>query len=91
MRALRLRIHGRVQGVGFRDWLLREARQHGLSGWVRNRADGSIEALLAGEIGAVQEVATLCRRGPRLAAVASIDETLAEPPEEPGFVRLPTA
>lgn len=91
MKALHLRIHGRVQGVGYRDWLVREARRHGVAGWVRNRQDGSVEALVAGEIGAVQAVVTACRRGPRLASVASIEETLAEPPEEPGFVRLPTA
>lgn len=85
--ARRVVIAGRVQGVGFRDWLVEEARAHGLSGWVRNRPDGAVEALLAGEAGAVQEVLLACRRGPRLARVDSIEETLAEDPAEPGFFR----
>lgn len=91
MIALLLRVRGRVQGVGYRDWLVRQAHAHGIDGWVRNRADGSVEALLAGEAAAVQAVASACRRGPTLAAVASIDERFADPPEEPGFHRLPTA
>lgn len=90
MTALRLRITGRVQGVGFRDWLLVEAERHGLSGWVRNRADGTVEALLAGEAPAVQAVVSACRLGPPLARVTAIEESFAEPPGEPGFQRLPT-
>jgi acylphosphatase len=90
MMALRLRIAGRVQGVGFRDWLLGEARRHGLSGWVRNRADGTVEALLAGDAPAVQAVVSASRLGPPLARVSSIEESFAEPPGEPGFQRLPT-
>jgi acylphosphatase len=89
MRARLLRIAGRVQGVGYRDWLVREARRHGLWGWVRNRADGTVEALLAGEEDALQAVTTACRRGPPLALVDSITESFAEPPEEPGFSRRP--
>lgn len=91
MKALRLVIQGRVQGVGYRDWLVREARSHGASGWVRNRADGSVEALVAGDMAAVQAVVTACRRGPPLARVTEIEEYLAEAPETEGFVRLPTA
>ncbi len=91
MIARRLRIHGRVQGVGYRDWLAQQARAHGLAGWVRNREDGSVEALLAGETPAVQAVASACRRGPTLAVVASIEERFCEAPEQPGFHRLPTA
>jgi acylphosphatase len=90
MRARRLRITGRVQGVGYRDWLVREAERLGLDGWVRNRADGSVEALLAGDEPAVQVLLSACRRGPRLARVDGIEEALADPPEEPGFRRLPT-
>ena len=85
-----LRIAGRVQGVGYRDWLLREAQAQGLSGWVRNRRDGTVEALLAGEMPAVQAVLLACRRGPPLALVESVEETLAEDPAEPGFQKLPT-
>jgi acylphosphatase len=89
--ARRLVIAGRVQGVGYRDWLVREATRHGLAGWVRNRADGTVEALLAGEEDAVQAVLMACRRGPPLARVERIEERFDEPPEEPVFRRLPTA
>ncbi|UPY36227.1 acylphosphatase [Sediminicoccus sp. KRV36] len=91
MKARLLRIAGRVQGVGFRDWLLREARTHGISGWVRNRADGTLEALLAGEEDALNAVLTACRRGPPLARVERIEESFAEPPAGPGFIRRPSA
>ena len=91
MNARLLRIAGRVQGVGYRDWLITEARRHGLWGWVRNRRDGSVEALIAGEEDALQAVLTACRRGPSLALVESIEEQFAEPPEEPGFSRRPTS
>jgi acylphosphatase len=90
MPARLLRIEGRVQGVGYRDWLLREATRLGLHGWVRNRPDGSVQALVAGEAGAVQALLIACRRGPVLARVDRIEEVLADPPEGPGFHRLPT-
>ena len=85
MNAKRLVIAGRVQGVGFRAWMVHKAAELGISGWVRNRPDGAVEALIAGDIASVEEMARLCRRGPRMAEVSSIDEDLAEPPEEPGF------
>ena len=88
MSAKRLVIRGRVQGVGFREWMIARAQALGLSGWVRNRADGAVEALVAGEADAVEEMMRLCRRGPRLAQVSSIEEDLAEPPDQPGFLRL---
>ena len=88
MNAKRLVIAGRVQGVGYRHWIISRARDLGVSGWVRNRADGSVEALIAGEIAAVEELARACRKGPRLAEVLSIDEELAEPPEEDGFFQI---
>jgi acylphosphatase len=83
--AKRLILRGRVQGVGFRAWLAAQAAAFGIDGWVRNRPDGAVEALLSGETDAVEELARLCRRGPRLAEVTSIMEELAEPPETPGF------
>jgi acylphosphatase len=83
--AKRLVISGRVQGVGYRAWMVQKAAELGISGWVRNRADGSVEALIAGEVAAVEEMARLCRRGPRLAEVSSIDEDLVDPPEGYGF------
>lgn len=89
MTAKRVVIAGLVQGVGYRDWMVSRARELGLDGWVRNRADGSVEALVAGDTAAVEELLRLCRRGPPLASVASIVEDLADPPEEPGFIRAP--
>ncbi len=91
MAARRLRIEGRVQGVGYREWMVREANRLGLAGWVRNRRDGSVEALVAGEEPAVRELLSACRRGPPAARVDGIEESLAEPPAEPGFHRRPTA
>lgn len=88
MIAKRLVIGGRVQGVGYRDWMVRKARELGVDGWVRNRPDGTVEALIAGEAASVEELARLCRRGPRLAEVSSIDEDLAALPAEPGFNRV---
>ncbi len=85
MNAKRLVITGRVQGVGYRAWMIEKATELGVSGWVRNRGDGSVEAVIAGDVAAVEELARLCRRGPRMAEVSSIDEDLAEIPEEPGF------
>jgi acylphosphatase len=90
MAAKRLIIAGQVHGVGYRDWLIARAEAAGLSGWVRNRRDGSVEALIAGETAAVEELVRMCRRGPRMAVVSSIDEEFAEAPDEPGFHRLPT-
>ncbi|MBN8871583.1 MAG: acylphosphatase [Rhodospirillales bacterium] len=85
MIAKRLVIGGRVQGVGFRAWVLRRAQELGVDGWVRNRADGTVEALIAGDAPAVEELARLCRRGPQFAEVSHITEDLAEPPDGPGF------
>jgi len=88
----RLTIAGRVQGVGYRDWTIVTARRLSLAGWVRNRTDGSVEALLVGEDSAVGIMIEACRRGPPGARVDSID---VEPldldilPED--FTRLPTA
>lgn len=90
MKASLVRIAGRVQGVGYRDWLVREARSNGLAGWVRNRSDGTVEALLAGEQDALQAVLNACRRGPPAAQVTEIREQFAEAPSEPGFGRRPT-
>ena len=85
-----MRIEGLVHGVGFRDWMVGEARRLGLSGWVRNRRDGTVEALIDGDNAAVDEMLRLCRRGPLLAEVSAITEELAEGAEEPGFFRRPS-
>jgi len=75
-KARRLRIVGRVQGVGYRWWAERTARGLGLSGWVRNCADGSVELLAIGAPRALEELVAACREGPAGAAVREV-ETLA--------------
>jgi acylphosphatase len=87
MPARPLHIAGRVQGVGYRDWMLGEATRLGLDGWVRNLPDGRVQALLSGDEAAVQAMLTLARRGPVLARVDAITEEFAAPPDEPGFAR----
>jgi acylphosphatase len=67
-------MHGRVQGVGFRAFVEREALKRGLEGWVRNRRDGSIEAVLAGNADAVAAMIEACRRGPHSARVDALDQ-----------------
>lgn len=91
MSAKRLRIEGRVQGVGYRAWMVRSAQRLGVSGWVRNRGDGSVEALVSGETAAVEELLRACRRGPPGASVSLIREDLAEPESDPGFSARPTS
>jgi acylphosphatase len=72
-------IKGQVQGVGFRYWTRRTATARGLQGWVRNRRDGTVEAIFAGAEQAVTDMIRLCRRGPDAAWVDSVDESPAEP------------
>src|ERR1043166_8871431 len=72
-------IRGRVQGVGFRYWTRRTASARDLEGWVRNRRDGSVEAVFAGDEQAVAEMIKLCRRGPDAARVENVEEVAAGP------------
>jgi acylphosphatase len=67
-------IRGRVQGVGYRAFVEYTALEHGLEGWVRNRRDGSVEALFAGPAATVAQVLEACRRGPPGARVEAVDE-----------------
>ena len=71
-RTVRLRIEGRVQGVGYRIWAMRMAAGLGLDGWVRNRRDGTVEALLAGSEAEVESLIEWTRHGPPGARVTSV-------------------
>lgn len=87
----RVEITGKVQGVWYRGWTVETARALGLDGWVRNRADGSVEALFAGPPAAVAAMLDACRRGPPAAVVASVTDFSAQAPAaESGFQQLPT-
>ena len=94
MATRQIRVKGRVQGVGFRDALSAEAQRLGLTGWVRNRADGSVEALVQGEAHGVERLIAWARRGPPLASVQALEEVPPDPGlDRPysGFERWPTA
>ena len=88
--AVRLLIHGRVQGVGYRWWTRTQALRLNLDGWVRNRADGSVELLAAGSQADIEQFIALCRLGPRAAAVTSVERFDADIPPGPGFDERPT-
>ena len=82
----RLIVHGRVQGVGFRWAIARAAESRGVSGWAANRADGTVEAVLEGDLDAVESVVRLSREGPRGARVERVDVAEEEPEALRGFV-----
>jgi acylphosphatase len=81
----RVIVHGLVQGVFFRDSTRRLAQQHGVSGWVANRADGAVEAVFEGEADAVERLVAFSREGPRGAQVESVELTEEEPEGLSGF------
>ncbi|HEX9570343.1 MAG TPA: acylphosphatase [Rhodospirillales bacterium] len=89
-KAVRVVIEGRVQGVWFRGWTVDEASRRGLRGWVRNRRDGSVEALFAGDADQVDDMVKACRRGPSAARVETVGVHAAEDPGGQGFMHLPT-
>ena len=78
---LQVMIRGRVQGVGYRAWVEYQATTSGLEGWVRNRRDGSVEALFAGSPKLVAEMVALCRHGPPSARVDSVTSETASADE----------
>lgn len=81
-RTIHVLIHGRVQGVGFRVWTRHQADLHGLKGWVRNRRDGSVEAVFSGPGDLVEAMLKACHQGPTGAIVERIE------PVEDGEVEL---
>ena len=78
-------VRGRVQGVSFRAWTAHHAERHGVDGWVRNREDGGLEAVLAGEPDAIRIVVEACRAGPELALVTDLIELEISDDPGPGF------
>jgi acylphosphatase len=89
-------VRGRVQGVGYRAFVEDEARRCGLAGWVRNRRDGTVEAVFSGPAAAVMDMVDACRNGPLGARVEAIYERdaradeLAQPGQGAAFAVLPT-
>ena len=88
-KAVSVHIEGRVQGVGFRMRAREEATRRGLRGWVRNRRDGSVEALFVGPSALVDEMVRRCRRGPSTARIESVDVAIAKDDGCVGFVDAP--
>ena len=87
---IRVRITGRVQGVWYRGWTVDQAHRLGLAGWVRNRRDGSVEAVFSGPQDAVRAMIDRCRQGPPGALVTAITEQIETGPVGPGFRQAPT-
>ena len=88
--ALRFRIEGFVQAVGYRNYVIEEANRLGLDGWVRNRSDGTVEALACGPTKMIEAFFTVCAKGPPGSRVANVEMHRAEPPAEKGFKRRPS-
>ena len=90
-RTLRIRLTGRVQGVSFRDWMQSEARSLRLTGWVRNRRDGSVEAVISGDPPLVDDMLARCRQGPPAARVSDLAIVAEESGTFADFEVRPTA
>jgi acylphosphatase len=88
VRTIRLCIRGRVQGVGFRDALGREADRLGVTGWVRNRADGEVEAVVQGDAAALEALLAWARRGPPAARVERVDCGTPAPEHARSYARF---
>jgi acylphosphatase len=88
--SLKVQVHGFVQGVGFREFLVIAAQTHNLDGWVRNRSDGTVEALISGPTKAVEIFVTNATKGPPGARVSAVDLHNSQPPTEKGFIRRPS-
>jgi acylphosphatase len=89
-RTVRLRIEGRVQGVGFRMFVERTAAALGLDGWVRNRRDGGVEAVVSGDAAAVDEMIARCKMGPPAARVDRVEVLAEDEAVARGFFVRPT-
>ncbi len=88
--ALRIRVEGFVQAVGYRHFAIVEAKKLGLDGWIRNRSDGTVEILVSGGTKAVEAFVAASMRGPEGSRVSNVELYKAEPPGEKGFRRRPS-
>lgn len=86
-----LMVSGKVQGVGYRDWVVREAKRLGVTGWVRNRKDGRVEILASGADEAVGALIDACREGPSMANVAQVEALPGDAGGAKGFTKRFTA
>ena len=91
MKQVRVIISGRVQGVWFRGWTMETARHHDLDGWVRNRRDGTVEAVFSGAEADVAAMLEACRHGPPMARVTDVQTFDHDEPVGSGFLPLPSA
>ena len=89
-KAVSLRIYGRVQGVWYRGFAVEQAQARGLDGWVRNRGDGTVEALVAGPAEAIESLVQRCWQGPSMAHVHEIVISPASDPGPIGFSQAAT-
>ena len=89
-KAVHVRIVGRVQGVWYRGWTIDTATGLGLSGWVRNRLDGSVEAVFSGSSSEIDQMIEKCHFGPRSANVDQVFVELEEGEIASGFIQRPT-
>jgi acylphosphatase len=87
---MNIRIEGQVQGCGFRDFAVREADARKLKGWVRNRSDGSLEAVASGPTKEVEAFIAVCMKGPHGARVTALNLEPVGVPETLGFIRRPS-
>ena len=88
--ALHVIMEGRVQGVGFRAYVEREAKARSLKGWVRNRSDGSVEAVFSGEEEDIESMIVACHRGPRMSLVRAVKSEPHPPGDWRSFEVWPT-
>jgi acylphosphatase len=88
MMTLRVMISGRVQGVGYRDWMVRTATRLGVSGWVRNRGEALVEAVVQGEAACVDDLLAACWRGPPHARVEGVETEQVAAIAAAGFTRV---
>lgn len=88
---LRVFVTGKVQNTGYRDWAVRTARELGVSGWVRNRKDGRIELLIAGDETATDAMTDACRTGPPMSRVETVEANPDSERVPKGFTKRFTA